>query len=172
MLLFSNFSYNRINEGDDLLVHFMSHIDCFDHLSLRNLVSSGLDHDNFLPCGSYCKLKVRNWFLCKCRVDDKLTVDHADLCCCTWAVERDVGNTGCNGRTKHSRDFRVALRVNRHNHVYQCYVISVILREQRTHRTVDNTGSKDRMLACLTFSLIKSSRNLSHCVHLLLILNT
>ena len=171
MFLFSALSNDLVDESDDLLVYFVSLVDGLDHLVLRDLVSSGLDHDNFLSCGSYCKLKVRNRFLYKCRVDDELTVDHTNLCSCTWTIERDIGNTGCNRRTKHSRDLRVALRVNRHNHVYQCYIVSVILREQRTHRTVNNTGSKDSMLTCLTFSLIKSSRDLSYCVHLLLILN-
>ena len=171
VFLFSALSHDLVDEFDDLLVYFVSLVDGFDHLVFRNLVGSGLDHDNFLSCGSYGKLKVRNCFLCKCRVDDKLAVDHTNLCGCTRAVERDIGNTGSNGRTKHSRDLRVALRINRHNHVYQCYVISVILREQWTHWAVDNTGCKDRMFACLTLSLVESSRDLSYCVHFLLILN-
>ena len=171
MFLFSALSYDLVDEFNDLLVYFVSLVDGFDHLVFRNLVGSGLDHDNFLSCGSYGKLKVRNCLLCKCRVDDELAVDHANLCGCTWAVKWDIRNTGCNGRTKHSRDLRIALRINRHNHVYQCYIISVILREQRTHWTVNNTGCKDRMLACLTLSLVETSRDLSYCIHLLLILN-
>ena len=171
MFLFSALSYDLVDEFNDLLVYFVSLVDGFDHLVFRNLVGSGLDHDNFLSCGSYGKLKVRNCLLCKCRVDDELAVDHANLCGCTWAVKWDIRNTGCNGRTKHSRDLRIALRINRHNHVYQCYVISVILREQWTHWAVDNTGCKDRMFACLTLSLVESSRDLSYCVHFLLILN-
>jgi len=172
MFLFSALCYDLVDEFDDLLVHFMSLVDSLDHLIFRDLISSGLNHDNLLSCRSNRKLKIRNCLLCKCRVDDKLAVDHTNLCGCAWTVKWDIRNTGCNGRTKHSRDLRIAFRINRHNHIYQSYVISVILWKQRTHRTVDNTGCKDCMLACLTLSLVESSRDLSYCIHLLLILNT
>ena len=76
----------------------------------------------------------------------------------------DIRNTGCNGRTKHSRDLRIAFRINRHDHIYQSYVISVILREQRTHRTVDNTGGKGCILGCLSLSLCESARDLTYRV--------
>ena len=32
-----------------------------------------------------------------------------------------------------------AVLINRHNQILQCHVISVILREQRTHRSVNDT---------------------------------
>ena len=171
MFRFSNLCYDAVDEFDDFLVYFVCFVDGVDHFCFRNLFCSGFDHDDFLSGGSYGQFQVGYGFLCESRVYDELAVDHANLCGCTWAVKWDIRNTGCNGRTKHSRDLRVALRIYRHNHVYQCYVISVILREQWTHWTVNNTGCKDRMLACLTLSLVETSRDLSYCIHLLLILN-
>ena len=171
MFLFPALSDDLIEESDDLLVYFMCFINSLDHLILRNLVGTGLDHDNLISCGSYCQLKVRNILLSQCRVHNILSIDQADLCRCTWAIKWNIRNTGSKGRTKHSRDLRVALRIYRHNHVYQCYIVSVILREQRTHRSVDNTGGKDCVLACLSLSLIETARNLSYGVHFLFIFN-
>ena len=148
MFLFTALSDDLIEESDDLLVYLMCFINSLDHLILRNLVGTGLDHDNFVSCGSYCQLKVRNILLSQCRVHNILSIDQADLCRCTWAIKWNI-----------------------RNHVYQCYVVSVILREQRTHRSVDNTGGKDCVLACLSFSLIETARNLSYGVHFLFIFN-
>ena len=150
----------------------MSFIDSFDHLVFRNFFCAGFDHDYFLSCGSYCKLKVRYIFLCHGRVDDIFTIDQTNLCGSTWTIKRNIGNAGCNRGTKHSRNLRITFRINRHNHVYQCYIISVILWKQRTHRSVNNTGCKNSMFACFTFSLIKTSRDLSYCIHFLFVFNT
>ena len=171
VFLFPALSDDLIEESDDLLVYFMCFINSLDHLILRNLVGTGLDHDNLISCGSYCQLKVRNILLSQCRVHNILSIDQADLCRCTWAIKWNIRNTGSKGRTKHSRDLRVALRIYRHNHVYQCYIVSVILREQRTHRSVDNTRGKDCVLACLSLSLIETARDLSYGVHFLFIFN-
>ena len=171
VFLFPALSDDLIEESDDLLVYLMCFINSLDHLILRNLVGTGLDHDNLISCGSYRQLKVRNILLSQCRVHNILSIDQADLCRCTWAIKWNIRNTGSKGRTKHSRDLRVALRIYRHNHVYQCYVVSVILREQRTHRSVDNTGGKDCVLACLSLSLIETARDLSYGVHFLFIFN-
>ena len=172
MLLFSNFSYNRINEGDDLLVHFMSHIDCFDHLSFRNLISSGLDHDYFLSGGCNGQVQIAALPLLLARVDHKLAIDHTYLSHCTRSVKRNVRDAGCDCCTQHSHQLRTAGRVNTHNHIVQGYIISVILREQRTHRAVDNTGCQDRIFRCFTLSLVESSRNLSDRIHFLFIFYT
>ncbi len=171
VLLFAALSNDLVEEFDDFLVYFVCLIDGFDHLILRNLIGTSLDHDNLVSCGSNGQLKVRNILLCQCRVHNELSINKTDLCSCAWTIKRNIGNAGCKGRTKHSRDLRIALRINGHNHVYQCDVISVILREQRTHRSVDNTRGKDRMLACLSLSLIETARDLSYGVHFLFIFN-
>ena len=171
MFLFAALCYDLVDETDDLLVYIMSFVDCFDHGIFRYFICAGFDHDNFLSCGSNSQLKVRKFFLSQGRVDDKLAVDQTYLRGSARTVKRDIGNAGCDGRTKHSRDLRVALRVYGHNHVYQSNIVSVVFREQRTHRTVNNTGCQDRMLACLSFSFIESSWNLAYCIHFFLIFN-
>ena len=165
MLFFATFCNDFVNKTDDLLVYIMSFINCLDHLVFRNLICSGFDHNDLFSCRSNSKLKIRNFLLSKRRVDHKLTVNEANLSGSAGAVKRNVRNTGCNSRTKHCRNLRITFRINRHYHIYKCYVISVILWKQRTHGTVNHTGSKDCMLACLSFSFIESSRDFSYCIH-------
>ena len=172
MFFFAAVCNDLINKTDDLLVYLMSLVNCLDHLVFRNLVCSGFDHDDFFSCRGNSKLKIRNLLLSQRRVDHKFAVNKAYLSSSAGTVKRNVGNAGCNSRTEHCRNLRIAFRVNRHYHIYKCYVISVILWKQRTHGTVNNAGSKDRMLACLSFSFIKASRDLSYCIHFFLILNT
>ena len=50
MLLFTAFSNDGIEETYDLTVQIMSSVDGLDHKILRNLICSGLDHDNLITC--------------------------------------------------------------------------------------------------------------------------
>ena len=139
MFYFSAVSYDLVDKCNDLFVYFISFKDCFDHLSFRNFVCSGFDHDHFFSCGSNGQFQIGSGILLQRRVDDQLAVDHTNLCCCTWSVKRDIGDAGCDRGTQHCYDFRITLRIYRHYHIVQGNIVTVILREQRTHRTVDHT---------------------------------
>ena len=161
-----------INKFDDLLVYIMCLIDCLDHLCFRNLVGARFDHDYFLTGGCNGQVYIGNCFLCQCRVDDQLAVDHTDLGHCTRTVKRNIGNAGCDRGTQHRNNLRVAVRIYGHYHIVQGNVVAVILREQRTHRAVDDTAGQDRMLTCLSLSFIESARDLSYGIHFLFVFYT
>ena len=147
----------------------MSGKDRLDHPVLRNFVRSRLDHDDLLLCRSDCQRHLGNLSL-GCRgVKYKFSVNKPYLCCRDGAVERNVGNTRGDGRSEHSCEFRAAVLIYRHDKILQCHVISVILREERTHRAVDDTVSQDRVLGCLSFSLIESTWDLSNRVKPLIV---
>ena len=129
MLFFTALSNDAVDEFNDLLVYFVCLEDRVDHGLLRNFLCASLDHDNFLSCGRNGKSKIRYLLLSGCRVDNELAVNKTYLGHCTWAVERDIGNACSNRGTEHSCELRAALRVNRHNNVVKCYVVSVVLRE-------------------------------------------
>ena len=112
VLLFAAFRNDLVDEGDNLLVHFMSLVDCLDHLVFRNLVGAGLDHDDFFSCGGNCQLQIGDLLLGQRRVDDKFTVNETYLRACAGTVEGDIGNAGGNGGTQHSRNLRIALRIH------------------------------------------------------------
>ncbi len=48
------------------------------------------------------------------------------------------------------------------NQIVQCHIVAVILREQRTHGTVNDSGRQHRILGCFSFPAVKASRNLAH----------
>ena len=129
MLRLANLFHDLIDKRDDRLVYIMALVDRLDHLVLRDLIGACLDHDHLLCCGCHGQLQITLVPLLLGRIHDELSVHHTHLRRCTRTCKRDIGNTGCNRGTKHSRNLRITLRINRHNHVYQCYVVSVVLRE-------------------------------------------
>ena len=172
MLFLAALCNDLVDKGDNLLVYLVSLIDSLDHLCLGDLIGSRLDHDDLLSGGSYGQLQVGYLIVCLTRVYDELTVDHADLCHSTGACERDIGNRGSDSGTQHCCQLRAAGGIYGKNQVVQGYVVPVILREQRTHGTVDNTGCKDGVLGSLTLTLVEASRDLSYGIQLLLVLYT
>ena len=164
MLFFSALGNDLVDEGDDLFIYLVSLKDGFDHRILGNLVGSGFDHDDLFPGGSHGQGQIGNLLLRRSGVDDELTVDEAHLGGGAGTVKGNIGNAGGNGRAQHCGQLRAALRIHRHNDVVKGHVVSVILGEQRTHGAVDDTGSKDCVLRRLSFSLCKTSRDLSDCV--------
>ena len=170
MFRLSTLCNDRVKESNHFLVQIMCCKDSFDHLRFRNFFRTGLDHDNLFLCRSNCQCKLGNFLLCCCRVEYELSVNESNLCCRDRSVKRNIRNTCCKCSTEHSCKFRAAVLIYRKNKILKCYVISIIFREQRTHRTVDDTVCQDRILRCFTLSLIKSSRDLSYSVHSLIIL--
>ena len=169
---FSAVSYDFVDKCNDLFVDLISFKNSFYHLCFRNFICSGLNHDDFFSCGSNSQFQVRFCILLQCRVNDQFTIDHTHLCCCTRSVKWDIGDAGCDRGTKHCYYFRIALRIYRHYHVIQGNIITIILREQRTHRTVNHSRCQNRMLGRFSFSLVKSTRDLSYCIHFLFIFYT
>ena len=162
MFLFANLCYDLIDKFDDGLVYFMSFVNSLNHFCFRNLICSGLNHDHFLTGRSNGQVQITFLPLLLGRVDDKLTINHAHLSHGTGSCKGNVRNAGCDCSTKHGNKLRTAGRIYAHNHIVQGNVISVILREQRTHRTVNHTGSQDGILRCFSLSLIESSRDFSY----------
>ena len=162
MLFLAALSYNGVDKADNLLVHFVCLKNSIGHLLLRDLIGTGLDHDHLFPGRCNSQSHVGNLLLICCGVDDKLSVHKTYLCGCAWSGKGDIGNTGRNGGTQHSGQFRAAVRINGHYDIIQRNIIAVILWEQRAHGAVDHTACKDSVLRCLSLSLVKSSRDLSY----------
>ena len=162
--------HDVLDESDDILVEVVCCIDRLNHNVFRNFLSAGLDHDDLLLCGSYGKSQIGYLLLLSGRVEDQLAVDETHMGRRDRAVKRDIRNAGSDGSADHSGQLRAASGIYAHNKAVQGYVVAVILREQRTHRTVDNTGCKDRILRCAALTTVETARDLSDCVHLLLVL--
>ena len=150
----------------------MSLVDSFDHGSLRNLISTCFDHDHFLSGRSNGQVQIALLPLLLAGIDDELAIDHAYLGHSAGAIERNIGNAGSDSCTDHSHQLRTTLGIHAHYHVVQGYIITVILGEQGTHGSVDDTAGQNSILTCLSFSLVETAGDLTHSVHLLFILYT
>ena len=171
VLFLTALSNDGVDELDHLLVQVVSSKDSIDHNILRNLVGTGFDHDNLLASGGNGQSHVGYLSLSSGGVEYKLTVNQAYLSSGDGAIEGNVGNGSGDGGTQHSSQLRAAVGIYAHYQVVQGNVVSVIAGEQRTHRTVDNTGSQNSVLAGLTLSLIETAGDLTYSVHLLFVLN-
>ncbi len=172
VFFFSTFRNDLINKANHLLIDLMCSKNSLNHLIFRNFIGTSLDHNNFLSGGCNRQCQIGYLTLCRSWIEYKLTVNQANLCGSSRTIKRNIRNSGSDGGTKHSSQFRAAIRIHTHNHIVQCNIIAVILRKQWTHRTVNNTCRQNRIFRSLTFSFIKSSRDLSNRIHLFLILNT
>ena len=117
MLRLAYFCNDLVDELNQGLVYVMGFVDCIDHDSFRNFVCTGLDHDNLFACGSDSQLQIALFPLFLRRVDNKLPVDHANLCHCAGTGKRNIGNAGCNRRTDHCHQLRTALGIYGQNQV-------------------------------------------------------
>ena len=171
MLRLTNLSNDLFDKCDDCLVNVVSLVDGFENLVFGNFLCTGFDHDDLFLGGSNRHLKVAFFPLLLGRVDDELTVYEADLSHCAGAVKRNIGNAGRDRSAEHSYELGTAFGVNAHYHIVKGYVVTIILGEKRTHGAVDDTACKDRILACLTLTLIESSGDLSYRISLFFVFN-
>ena len=89
-LLLTTLGDDGIEEADNLLVDLVCLIDGLDHLIIGDAVCTGLDHDNLITGRCNGQIQIGYGLLCVGRVDDELTVDHADLCGCAWTIPWNV----------------------------------------------------------------------------------
>ena len=172
MLRFSDFCYDPVYKRNDRLIDLVCLVNSLYHLFLGNFVRSGFDHDHLLASRSHCQIQIAGFPLFLRRVNDKFTIDHSYLSHSAGTIKRDIRNTGSNRGTNHSNEFRTALRIHTHYHIVQRDVITIILWEQRTHRSIDNTAGKDRILTGLSLSLIETARDFTYRIQFLLIFHT
>ena len=150
----------------------MSLVDSFDHGSLRNLISTCFDHDHFLSGRSNGQVQIALLPLLLAGIDDELAIDHAYLGHSAGTIKRNIRNAGSDSSTDHGYQLWTTLGIYAHYHVVQGYVVTVILGEQGTHRSVDDTAGQNSVLACLAFSLVETAGDLTHSVHFLFVLYT
>ena len=172
MLWFTDLWTYFVHKFYKSLIDIMAFIYSLDHLCFRNNICTGFDHDNFFFCRCNSKLKITLIPLLLWWVYNKLTINESHLCHSTWSIKRNIRNVDSKCCTYHCNDFRTALRINWHNKVVKSNIISVIFREKRSHRTIDNTICKDCILRCLSFSLIEPSRDFAYRIHLFFKFNT
>ena len=72
----------------------MCFVNSLEHLLLRDLIGTSLDHDDLFSSRSYSQLQVTLVPLLLRRVDDQFAVDHTHLCHRAGTIKRDIRNAG------------------------------------------------------------------------------
>ena len=158
------FCCDFLNEFHYFQVGVECQMDGFHHQCVRDFVCACFDHHNFIFFGRYSQCQSCFFSLFCCGVYHQFAIHITDAYGRNGICERNIGNVQRQRCADHRYYFRRAVLIYGHYCCNDSYVVSVILREQRTHGAVDDTGSKNCVLRRLSLSLCKASRDLSDCV--------
>ena len=138
------------------------------HNLVGNAVCACFNHSDTAVGGGNCCCHIGNLSLGGCGVDNELAVNIAHRASADRAVPGNIGNGKCNRSTYHSGNLRLTVGVNGHNGTYNGNVVSHILGEKRSDRSVDNAACKDSLLGGSALSFEEAAGNFSYRVELLL----
>ena len=128
-------------------------------------------HNDLLKRSGNGELEVGDLSLLVGGVYNNLAVNKTHEHATDGAVPRNVGDGKSDGCTDHCGDLRRAVGVNRHDGEKKGDVVTKILGEKGSYRTVDNSACENCLLRGLTLTLEEAAGNLTYRIHLLIIVN-
>ena len=171
-LLLADLRLNVLDERNEGLNDLI--VTCHDsvkHNIVGNLVRACLDHYHLLLGRSNGQVQVGLASLLKVRHEYDLAVNQAYGDTADRTVPRNIRDRNSDGSADHAEDLRGAVRVNCEYGHCDRNVVAHVLREQRTHRTVNNSGGQDSLLGGSALSLEEAAGDLAYCIQLLLVVN-
>ena len=162
---------DAVDESHDLLVGGVTGHNGVEHGIVVNLVGAGLNHSHQIGGGGDGDVHLGALLLLGGGVDDELAVHQTNHDTGDGAVPGDVGNSNSGRGTDHSHGLGLAIGVNAHHGADQSHIVAHILGEQGADGTVNHTRSQDRLLAGAGLTALEGAGNLTHGVHLLLIVH-
>ena len=160
-----------LDERANLLQLLMCFHECVEHIVLRNFLCTGLDHNDLVLGSAQGNVHLGSSALLGGRVDDGLAVDDADLAAGYNVVERNIRNRDRDGSAQQSDYLGRVVIIVLENGADDGNVVAQILREERTHRTVDLTRGQDRLLGRTALAAHEGAGDAAYCVHTLLEVN-
>ena len=158
-------------EFDDFLDFFVGEHDGIQDLFFRDFVSAAFNHEDGVFRTGDDDVHIALFALGDGRVDDELAIDAADADTGNRAGKGNVGHAQRYGGTDHSGDFRSVVMVYAEIISHDVDVMTVCLREERTDRTVDETGEEGCRFRRFAFAFDEAARNLADGVHLFFIID-
>ena len=135
------------------------------HKVVGNFLCTRFYHNDFLCRGSNGEFKVTDLSFGFRRVDNELAVDKTDENAAYRTVPRNIGNCkGCRS-AYHRCNFGRAVGIDAHNRKRKSYVVTEILREKRTDRSVDNAGSKNSLFGRFALAFEVTAGDLARGIH-------
>ena len=149
---FSNLFLHIRNKRHHFFAFFMCFHNCFEHRVVIHFTGARFNHNNFFSRTYNGNQHIGHCTLGFIRTNNDLAVYQSNVNTCYRAIPRNIRNGQGKRSADHTGNFRLAIRVYRHNRHYYRYIVAHIFREQRTDRTVHHTGSQDRLFSGAAFS--------------------
>ena len=152
---------------DGLVGRFQSLEQC----SLRDFVHFALYHHDIVVGGAYHEFEVCFFEFLKGGVDDKFAVDTGNAHLADRSVERYVADGDCcRGRQSGQRVGHVDAVARVHGDVDKCVGV-IVVREQRTQNTVNQTRGQDFVVVGAAFALQEAAGETAGSRKLLFVFN-
>ncbi len=142
-----------------------------DHLFVVDFFRARFNHHDSVLSAGKVKMKGGKFSFLSVRVDDILAVYHTDYDGTRRTGERNIGNGESDRRTEHCKRLGSNVRVDGKSGCNDGYVVKKPLREKRTNRSVDKTGSKDSFVACSAFSSLEATGDFPDGVHFFFVID-
>jgi len=130
---------DTVDECAELLDLLVSGHDSAEHNVVSNFLRACLDHNDLLKRTCNGQLEVALLTLLEIGVDDDVSVNQTNVNACDRSVPRNVGDGKSDGCAEHSCDLRLAVGLDGENEEIDSYVVTKILGEKRTDRSVYNS---------------------------------
>ena len=128
---------------DELAHRFLGEIEGGFEVGLRQFVASAFDHDDFVFFADVNEVEVALFALGVGRVDHEFAADPADADRADRTVKRDVRNAQCSGGAVDAEHVRVVLAVGTEHDGDDLRLEEIVLREERTQRSVGHARGED-----------------------------
>ena len=168
-LLLADLGFDFRDKGHDLFDFLMGKENRAEHFVLGDLICTSFHHHHRVLGSGNGEAQAALVALGHIRVDDVLTVDHADCNRTGRAGKRRFADGECCGGTDHREQFRLDILLNGENGGNHLHVIIKPFREKRTQRTVDEARTENRAIGRAAFPFDESAGNLAHRVKFFLI---
>ena len=141
------------------------------HQCIGNFVRACFNHHNLIFLGGNGQVQSGCFSLCRSGVYHQCAVTVADIDGGYGICKGNIGNIQCKGCTNHCQHLRCAVLIYGHNGCNDSNVISVILREQRTQRSVDTSCCQNRLFGGSALSFDKAAGNFTNGIQSFFVIN-
>ena len=146
---------------DELAHRFLGEIEGGFEVGLRQFVASAFDHNDFVFFADVNEVEVALFTLRVGRVDHEFAIDAADADGADRTVKRDVRNAQCSGGAVDAEHVRVVLAVGTEHDGDDLRLEEIVLREERTQRSVGHARGEDFFFGRATLAFEVAAGELS-----------
>ena len=165
------FCCNFLNKFYNLQVGIKCQMNCLHHQCIGDFIRTCLNHHNLILLGGNGQVQSCSFSLRCCGVYHQCAVTIADIHRRHGICKGNIGNIQCQRSTDHCQHLGCAVLIYGHNGCNDSNVISVILGEQRTQRSVDTSCCQNRLFGGSALSFDKAAGNFTNGIQSFFVIN-